>query len=376
MSVPTMAAKLTPAVMREHMRREWRAQKRTLHIEYHDLPEDSALGTVILTHGYRGQVDAPHFVALVDAYKNAGFHVIAVDLPGFGRSTPTMDFMHGQILSFSILVRVGKSLLYHALLSNEKSGKPIILVGYSLGALLWKRLLQIYPELQRYVAGRVAISEPLRVDNDHNVRRELVRLKLVLKPIFKTAAEICSLIPRTAARAFAKIPVAEYEPDEFSENDPHHYKKPMNAWTAGQILLASERAFAASGRIVIPELYAHGSKDETAPLDAVKDAIVRSATPSEKKKLAVYDDIDHLLLQRNPAVIGDIIAWSVECARNAPPRNPVHPHIGLIEKSIRGLVEIIIDALRSLARLVWSDVIVEFWRKIRATIYVRMRGKR
>lgn len=364
-----MWAKLSPEEMRERMqwylRNEWSVLEKKLHIVDASIPD--AIGVVIIFGGgYRGHVDAHHFTDVMHAYKNAGFSVLRVDMPGFGRSQPQLPGWEGQIASFAQFVRIAKSLIFVVFMAERHRGKPIITFGYSLGTIVWKLFFVLYPVFQRFVAGNISVSSPF--DVDHNADRRyaaLMRLRRFLRPLFFAIA-----------RAFAKKDVDAYEPDPYSIRDPLHFKRPMKMWTAYQIVSAIDRVFAKPERIVIPELYVHGRNDKIARLHSVLHVLERTATPSDKKKLIVYDNVGHLLLQEHPEAIPDIVAWSVACAKAAPVRSAVSLQIGFMERSARSIIEFIIGLMRQLWYLVWEDIVKPELRQLRIRLRIWKKGSK
>ena len=225
--------RLTPELMQHFLKKEGWETRKDIYRKYHDQPEWLAKGNVIILHGYRGHVRAPHFKGLANAFDDASFNVATCDLPNFGKSEPKDPKWRGQIPSFALLVKVSKGMTYADLTSKTKHNKPIVIIGYSVGALTIMRFLQTYPYIQKYIAGAVFISVPLRVEQ--NADPKILKYRRVIEPFFGMFA-----------RARPHWSVAKYEPDEFSADDPMHFKGDMEAVTANQIRKASK---AARGRL-------------------------------------------------------------------------------------------------------------------------------
>ncbi|OGZ05649.1 MAG: hypothetical protein A2845_04815 [Candidatus Lloydbacteria bacterium RIFCSPHIGHO2_01_FULL_49_22] len=333
---------LTPEFMEDYRKQEQKRVRAGVYRTWHDQKESLMEGNAIIVHGYRGNVRAQHFKDLANAFDDAQFNVASFDLPNFGKSRNLRPELEGQVVSFAELIRTLKSMLFAMLESRSKSKVPTILVGYSIGALVILRLLQIYPYLQKYVAGIVLIAVPLRVD--HNARKELLRWKKVVKPFFKLLV-----------RVYPSMSVAAYEEDEFSTNDPHHFKGAMSAWTANQILVASEKARAAMGRIAVPVLFIHGNDDSTAPLEDMECAFGEVATSRDDKDKIVYPHVDHLVLQKHRHAILDIVKWAkirVKLAKDSVVR--IHTEQGKFEERLEELVHIFLDLGRRIVVLLWN----------------------
>lgn len=350
--------KLTPEQMREFIEQEKKRFAGKIATKWAFQP--NAIGNVIILHGYRGHVRAPHFKDLANALYDAGFNVGSCDLPNFGKSEPEDPRLHGQILSFAVLVRVAKYMLYCTLEDPERGNMPTIFIGYSLGALVIKRLFQIYLQLQRYVDAVVLVAIPLRVDQ--NARKELLRFKTILRPVF-------GLI----ARLWPHMSVAKYEPDEFSVNDPHHYKGDMDAWTAYQILVQADKAREKIERFAVATLYVHGEDDTTAPLEAMEWAYGKIATRPEDKQKIVYKATGHLVLQQQKQAISDIVNWvTTRVKLPTAPHPTIHPEIGLIQTNATRLFELAMYAISELTKIA-LNLAGGFLRRLRVTARIWFR---
>lgn len=336
--------KLTPDKIREFQKQEHKRVRVKLYRRWHDQPEHTQAGNMIFVHGYRGHIREKQFKDLANAFDDADFNVVSFDLPNFGKSKPLRPELEGQIVTFAELVRALKSVLFAMLESRSKSKVPTIIVCYSIGALVILRLLQIYPYLQKHIAGVILIATPLRVD--HNARKELLKWKSVVKPFFKLLV-----------RVRPGMPVADYEEDEFSKDDPNHFKGAMNAWTANQILVASEKARESRNmkRIVLPVLFLHGTEDATAPIEEMEHAFGAISTPHDDKDKIVYEHIDHLVLQRERHAIDDALKWArirVKIAKDHVV--PIYAEQGKIEERIEELFHIFLDTGRLLLSWLWG----------------------
>ncbi len=338
-------AVLTPERLRQYQKQEHKRIRAQLARNFKDVPEHMMKGNAIIVHGYRGHVRAQHFKDLANEFYDADFNVASFDLPNFGKSKPHRPELEGQVVTFAELVRSLKSILFAMLESKSKSSVPTILVGYSIGALVILRLLQIYPYLQKHVAGIVLIAVPLRVD--HNARKELLRWKSVIKPFFKMLVRIRP-----------GMSVSFYEEDEFSRDDPHHFKGAMNAWTANQILVASESAREGMKKIAVPVLFIHGAEDVTAPLEDMERAYGNVSTEHDDKDKIVYQNVDHLILQKHRRSIEDALKWGkirARLAKDAVVR--IHAEPGRAEERIEDLLRVfhaLLDTARLLLRLLWN----------------------
>lgn len=108
-------------------------------------------GTIILTHGWCLSEAVWHYQKR--ALSDAGFTVVAWDLPGHGSSTPVARGHLTLEVSIDALARV-----------VERFADPLgtVLLGHSLGGVLTLGYLAGHPEAaRRHVKGAVFVSTPL-----------------------------------------------------------------------------------------------------------------------------------------------------------------------------------------------------------------------
>jgi alpha-beta hydrolase superfamily lysophospholipase len=353
--------RLTPELMRAFLKKEGWKTRKDIYRKFHDQAEWLAKGNVIILHGYRGHVRAPHFKELANAFDDEYFNVATCDLPNFGKSKPKDPKDAGQIPSFARLVKVAKAMTYAVLTSRTKHNKPIIIIGYSVGALTIMRFLQTYPYIQKYLAGAVFISIPLHVAQ--NADPKILKYRRVIEPLFGMFA-----------RVRPHWSVAKYEPDEFSADDPGHFKGDMEAITANQVLKAAKAACGRLERIRLPVLFIHGEDDHIAPLDAMELAYGAISTPATDKKKIIYRSVDHYVLQREKHSIADIVAWAKEITDAIPPTPLSEDELdsSLVARRGRQLFFIFFCILTMLADW-FLEVILETWTKIRSW-YKRLFG--
>lgn len=346
--------RLTPELMRHFLKKEgWEARK-DIYRKFHDQPEWLAKGNVIILHGYRGHIRAPHFKELANAFDDECFNVATCDLPNFGKSKPKNPKNEGQIPSFAVLVKVAKAMTYAMLTSRTKRNKPIVLIGYSIGALTILRFLETYPYIQKYIACAVFISLPLRVEQ--NADPKILKYRQVLEPLFGAFAYVR---PHWS--------VSKYEPDEFTVNDPEHFKGDMEANTANQVRKAAKAARERLERIKLPVLFVHGDDDQVAPLSAVEEAFGIISTPPLDKKIIVYRAADHYILQRQRHSIPDIVTHVKEMVARIPKQDISKDDIddGLVARRGKQLFFIFFCIVTMLADW-FAEVVLETWVKLRA----------
>lgn len=122
------------------------------------MPVRSTAGRAVLLHGYDD--DNTTLDPIKDELKNRRFSYVAPDLPGHGFSANGSPGHFEDILEHEL---VAHSLTLYLLKSLEGRRKKVVLVGYSMGAIVILSLLINHPMLRNCVAGVVLISTPLEV---------------------------------------------------------------------------------------------------------------------------------------------------------------------------------------------------------------------
>ncbi len=353
-------SKLTPEFMKQWLTaRGWKIRT-SVYRRFHDQVARIAKGNVIIIHGYRGHVREPHFKNIANAFDDEFFNVVTCDLPNFGKSIPEDVSYYGQVPSFTDLIEVAKALTYAILTSKAKNHLPTFFVTYSVGALTILRFLQQYAPVQRYIAGVVFISLPLRVEK--NADPKLLKYKKLIEPLMGLLAGVNP-----------HMRVASYEPDEFSKDDREHFKGDMEMITAKEIFYAANRARTRMDRIYIPTLFVHGADDhDTAPVSEMEIAFQSISTPADKKEKIIYPGVGHLVLQQHRQATADIVAWVNARVAEIPVTKVDREDFdqGLIAQSSRELRAIIASACGQLGKL-----FISLLREGLARIYRRLRRK-
>lgn len=130
------------------------------HISYRSWGEPRPGGTsLMLFHGFAG--DAQTWAALASALARGGAHVLAPDLPGHGATDIPADTLDAMTSTLAGLLRAG--------------GRPVHLVGHSLGGALAARVARAVPNLVQ----RLTLLAPAGLDRgiDAGFIREMARVR-------------------------------------------------------------------------------------------------------------------------------------------------------------------------------------------------------
>jgi pimeloyl-ACP methyl ester carboxylesterase len=260
-----------------------------LHYVDHGGPSDPGASPMVLVHGLGGSHVNWNAVAPALARKR---RVLALDLPGFGRSPPRraedpLDANAELIARF--VERVARA--------------PAILVGNSMGGLLTMMVAARTPERVRSLVLVDAALPPARgVKLDREVAMVFAmymvpRLgewvmksraaKMSAEQLVHDTMRVCCAEPEKLSRDIISAHVAMAE------------ERRAMAW-AHQAFLHSARAIvrsvvipwklqAIADRVKAPVLVVHGDRDRLVPLGAA-----RAASERRKWKLVVFENVGHV----------------------------------------------------------------------------------
>lgn len=107
---------------------------------------DAKSQPVLLLHGMKFQAETWKSLGTLDLLANNGFHAIAVDMPGFGKS-PDCDLEHGQVVSHVI--------------KQQNLARPV-LIGPSMGG---RTCLEFALDTPNVIGGLVLIGAVGVVEN-------------------------------------------------------------------------------------------------------------------------------------------------------------------------------------------------------------------
>ncbi|MFO7812846.1 MAG: alpha/beta hydrolase [Pelovirga sp.] len=234
---------------------------------------------LLLVHGLGDQASdiwEPFVAELAES-----FHVIAPDLPGFGRSTKA-----NQLYSPANYAEFTCWLL------GRYPGKPVYLVGHSLGGAISLHVAaRSGDRLERLVLVD-AVGTLHRLAVSKNLVRDLISFDL---PFFSTAVE--SQLARIAGLVLEKTSRVPLEPDlilanaaareKFLAGDPAHIAALALVQSDFSLLLP---------RITTPTWLIWGDQDQIAPL-RIATILDWNLTDST---LRLLDGLDHIPMKEDP----------------------------------------------------------------------------
>ncbi len=306
------------ALMRHFKERRFNEFLRTIARTPHYLPERHTKGRAVIFHGYSGHSEQPPIQHLVQVLKRKErFSISTCDFPHHGLSNhPDKEANLGKIVSFRQWVFTVYVMTYKTLMLRSKEPLGVFLIGYSAGALAILRFLQLYPEVQKYLAGVILVSVPLEVDQ--NASALVQKYKRFLEPVFNMVAWLLPNLP------VGKLPEGDKE-------DKLEYHGKVKAGPAKEIRNAVRDARTAMKDITVPILFIHGDMDDIALSGPVEVAYRSAGTPDDRKQFIVYKGVPHKILHH---AVKDIQEWITE-RNKAKDWVPVQRKEGMLNDAVK-----------------------------------------
>lgn len=244
--------------------------------------------TVVIVHGLGEHSGRYQHVA--KTLVESGFAVHALDHRGHGRSEGPRAFIDrfaNAVADIDRLVDLAR---------NERRGKPLFLLGHSMGGAL---SLSYTLKYGTKLSGLILSGPAVALDG--------------APPLMKPASKFLSAF-------LPKIGMFAIEPALISRDrdvvgayarDPLNCKGKVPARTLGEIVRFVDWVHAALPAIQLPLLVMHGSADKLAGLAG--SHMVMERVSSKDKTLKVYDGLYHEIFNELPAdrarVLTDLRSW-------------------------------------------------------------------
>jgi acylglycerol lipase len=251
------------------------------------LPEGSAKAVVLIVHGlgehsgrYRNVVN--HFVPL-------GYAVYGFDHLGHGQS----EGMREGVERFADYTDTLTG--YYEMVKARQTGKPLFLLGHSMGGLIASRYLLDH---QVDFSGAV-LSAPL-VKASGNISQATILLGRILS----------ALAPKMGLLALDAEGISR-DPEVVKAyiNDPLVFHGKTPARLAAELLRAMQRVTAEAGRITLPFIVVQGSADKL--VDPGGAQMLHDRAHSGDKTLRFYEGLYHEVFNEpeRGRVLKDVETW-------------------------------------------------------------------
>jgi len=250
-------------------------------------PVAGARAAILLVHGV-----AEHSgrYAHVAAYLNGqGYAVYALDLRGHGRSPGPRAYVGRYDLYLDDL------LAYFQQVAAEEPGRPIFILGHSMGGLL---ALVFTARRQSSLAGMITSGAPVALGEV---------TPGWLQAVSGVLARIAPRLPvvRLSAADISRDPAVRAAYDR----DPLNYRGWLSARQGVELIALADEARAGLPGITIPCLCLHGSADAIAPPASLE--IIAREIGATDKTIRCYEGFYHEVFNEpgKEAVLADVGAW-------------------------------------------------------------------
>lgn len=251
---------------------------------------DAPRGVVALVHGMGEH--SGRYQTLAEKLNDAGLGLVAADLRGHGRAAGESCYVR----RFDEYVCDARGILMHA--RKLAQGKPLFLMGHSMGGAIALRLLDHLPEWRDALKGVIFSSPALKVGAD--ISPILIRL-LPFVAALAPHLRVQPLEPRLISRDPAVV--AAYIADPLVAHRP----PPLR--TVLQLLQVIRSFPMAAAQMQLPMLTLHGDADGLTDVAGSRDLFARWA--GADKTLRVWPGGYHELLNdlERDAVTGELLDW-------------------------------------------------------------------
>ncbi len=251
------------------------------------LPEETVKAVLLVVHGLGEHCG--RYANVVNHFVPLGYAVYGLDHIGHGKSEGRRVFVK-RFDDFT-----GTLAIYYDMVKGWQAGKPIILLGHSMGGLIASHYL-----LDHQADFNCAVISGPAVKVGDSVSRVTMILGKILS----------ALLPKVGLFAL-EVDGVSRDPDVVAAyvNDPlvHHGK--VTARLASELLKATQRVTAEAGTITLPLIVVQGSEDKLVDPDGAQ--MLYDKARSEDKTLTIYDGLYHEVFNEpeRARVLGDVETW-------------------------------------------------------------------
>lgn len=253
----------------------------------HWQPEDAPKAILLVVHGLAEH--SGRYMNLVNYFVPRGYAVYGLDHIGHGKS----DGMRVYLERFSEFT--GPLKTYFDMIQGWHPGKPVFLVGHSMGGLIGAVYLL---EHQDELKGAVLSAPAVKVSD-------------TISPVTITVGKILSgILPKAGLLALDATAISKDKAVVSAYiNDPLVYTGKVTARLAAEMLSAMQRVTAQAADIRLPILLLQGSADRLIDPGGAKMLQEKASTPD--KTLKMYDGLYHEVFNEpeREQVLQDVEAW-------------------------------------------------------------------
>ena len=251
------------------------------------LPQGDAKAVLLVVHGlgehcgrYKNVVN--HFVPL-------GYAVYGFDHIGHGRSEGAREFVE-RFEDYADTLAI-----YYGMVKGWNAGKPIFLIGHSMGGLIATYYLLDH---QADFQGAVISAPAIKVSDS-------------ISPMTITLGKLLSALAPKAGLLALDVNGISRDPEVVAAyvNDPLVFHGKTPARLAAEMLKAMLRVTAEVGKITLPFIVVQGSQDKL--VDPAGAQMLYDRASSKDKTIKVYEGLYHEVFNEpeRARVLKDVETW-------------------------------------------------------------------
>jgi acylglycerol lipase len=254
------------------------------------LPEGEPKAVLLIVHGLAEH--SGRYMNLVNRFVPLGYAVYGIDHLGHGRSEGRRLYVE-RFADYTVPIKA-----YAAMVRCWQPGRPVFLVGHSMGGLIGATYLLAH---QAELAGAILSGPAIKPPGD--IAAATIFAGRVLSVLFPWVGIVSRTTPEDISRDPAVV--------EAYVADPLVYQGKITARLGAEMLGAMERVRSEAGRITLPLLIVQGGADRL--VDPAGARILYDAVASPDKQLIVYDGFSHEVFNEpendRDRVLSDVERW-------------------------------------------------------------------
>lgn len=251
------------------------------------LPEGDPKAVIIIVHGlgeHSGRYDN-----LVNHMVPLGYALYGFDLPGHGKSDGVREFIE-EFEDYADTLTT-----YRKMVEGWQPGKPIFLLGHSMGGLITTDyLIDHSHDFKGAVISAPAITVP---DNINQMTITLGKVLSKIAPKMGVMALDANLISKdpTVVKKYVQ--------------DPLVFHDKTTARLSAELLKAMLRVDEDMEKITVPFIAVQGSEDQLANPHGAK--MLHERAGSQDKSIRIYDGLYHEVFNEpeRDQVLADVASW-------------------------------------------------------------------
>jgi alpha-beta hydrolase superfamily lysophospholipase len=251
------------------------------------LPESEAKAVLLIVHGLAEH--SGRYMNIVNHFVPLGYAVFGIDHLGHGKSDGTRVYVK-RFEDYTDMLEI-----YFDKIRRWQPGKPIFLVGHSMGGLIGAVFLLDH---QAELTGAVLSGAVVKVPNNITPAILVVgRMLSALMPRFGLIGLDAKGVCRDPAVVQAYV------------SDPLVFKGKTTARLAAEMLKAMRYVSAAATKITLPIMIVQGSADKL--VDPAGAQMLYGLVSSADKEIRIYDGFYHEVFNEpeHDKVLRDVEIW-------------------------------------------------------------------